>query len=94
MCWGTGSHERNLPPQVSRLSSRGKGYRVVGSLRNEIHHDLATTESCSKNRNKVRPKRHVFPPMVWTSLDLKKVKEMLGSKLLNTRLAFPAHISL
>lgn len=35
-----------------------------------------------------------FSPMVWTSLDLKKVKEMLVSKLLNTGLAFLARISL
>lgn len=76
----------------SSVTSVSQGERLSSSGRfKELNtRDLATTESRSEKRSKARPERHIFFLMVWTSLDLKKVKEMLESKLLNT-LAFLAH---
>lgn len=93
MCWGVGSHERNLLLKCHLSLAGGKALQRW-ALRG-IKYTMTWRQPSPVQKRGVRSDlKDTFFFMVWTSLDLKKVKEILVSKLLNTGLAFLAHISL
>lgn len=90
---GAGSHERNLLLKCHVSLAGWKGYQVVDSQGIKYTTTWQRRNPVQKRRR--RPDlKDTFFFMVRTSLDLKKVKAMLVSKLLKTGSASPAHSSL